>query len=176
MQLKSILETILFVHGEPLTLEELTKAAKVSKEEVTAALEELKDDLKDRGIVVLEKNGAYQLGSNPENFRYVEDMVKSEFSEELTKAAIEVLAIVAYKGPLTRSEIEFIRGVNSAFTLRNLLMRGLVERIEDPKDSRSYLYRISFDALKHFGLRNPEELPRYEEFKKESLELQRSNR
>lgn len=172
MSLKSILESILFIHGEPLALEKLAKAAGVKKEEAAVAVEELKNDLKDRGIVVLEKDGAYQLGSNPENSKYIEAMVKREFTEELTKAAVEVLAIVAYKGPLTRSEIEYIRGVNSSFMLRNLLMRGLVERIENPKDARSYLYRISFDALKHLGLTKPEDLPQYEEFKKESIEVQ----
>lgn len=171
MKLKSLLETILFIHGEPMTLEKLAKAAGVKKEEAAAALEELKSDLKDRGIVILEKDGAYQLGSNPENSKYIEALIKSEFAEELTKAAIEVLAIVAYKGPLTRSEIEYVRGVNSSFTLRNLLMRGLVERIENPKDARSYLYRISFDALKHLGLTRPEDLPQYEEFKKETVEV-----
>lgn len=171
MLLKSVIETILFVHGEPLPLEKIAKIAGVKKEEAGAALKELKNDLKDRGIVMVEKDGAYQLGSHPENSKYIEDMVKSEFAEELTKAAVEVLAIVAYKGPLTRAEIEYIRGVNSSLTLRNLLMRGLVERIDNPKDARSFLYRISFDALKHLGLTKIEDLPQYEEFNKENVEI-----
>ena len=84
---------------------------------------------------------------------------------------METLAIIAYKGPLTRAHIEYVRGVNSSFTLRNLVMRGLVERMENPKDARSYLYGTSFNFLKHLGVARPEDLPRFEEFKKEKIEV-----
>jgi len=171
MNLKSVLETIIFVHGEPISLEKLSRLTGVKEEEVKNTLEELKNDFVNRGIILMENDGQYQLGSNPENFKYIEDLVKSEFTEELTKAAVEVLAIIAYKGPLTRAEIEYIRGVNSSFTLRNLMMRGLIEKVDNPKDARSYLYRTSFDFLKYLGLSRPEDLPRYEEFKKESVEI-----
>ena len=77
--------------------------------------------------------------------------------------------IIAYKGPLARIEIDYIRGVNSAFVLRNLTMRGLVERIENPKDARSWLYRVSFEFLKYLGLRSIEELPHYMELVKENV-------
>lgn len=171
MNLKSIIESILFAHGEPTGIEKLSKIVKARKEEVKETLEALKKDYEGRGFVILEKDGEYQLGSAAENAKYVDDLMKEEFTEELSKAALEVVSIVAYKGPLTRAKIEYVRGVNSAFTLRNLLMRGLVERIENPKDARSYLYRISFDFLKHMGLTKAEELPQYEEFKKEKIEV-----
>lgn len=170
-RLKSILESVLFAHGEPLGLEKISKIVKTNKEEVGRALDTLKSEYSRRGLVILEKDGEYQLGSSPENAKYIEDLVKSEFTEELSRAALEVISIIAYKGPLTRAQIEYLRGVNSAFTLRNLLMRGLVERIENPKDARSYLYRISFDFLKHLGLTSVEELPQYAEFKKEKIEV-----
>ena len=105
--------------------------------------------------------------------------MKSEFSEELSRAAIETAAIIAYQGPITRAEIEYVRGVNSSFILRGLLMRGLVERIENPKDARSYLYRISFDFLKHLGLTKIEDLPQYQEFRQEKMggpeEIEKTN-
>jgi len=171
MNLKSIVETILFVHGESLGSEKLAKFLKRKNEEIIEAVEELKKDYEDRGLVVVEKDGEYMLGSNPDNAKYVEDLMKSEFTEELSKAAVETLAIIAYKGPLTRVDIEYVRGVNSSFTLRNLMMRGLIERIDNPKDARSYLYRISFDFLQHLGLKNAQELPGFAEFKEKKIEL-----
>lgn len=171
MSLKSLIETILFVYAEPIGAEKLAKITKQKKETMLEALQNLKEEYQDRGVVIIEKDGEYQLGSNPENSRIVEDLVKSEFTEELSRAAVETLAIIAYKGPITRADIEFLRGVNSSFTVRNMLMRGLVERIENPKDARSYLYRISFDFLKHFGLTAIEELPQFKEFREKKVEL-----
>lgn len=171
MVLKSVIESILFVHGEPLSIEKLAQICHALKSDVNNALEELKRDYAERGIVILEKDSQFQIGTNPQNSDLIKELAKSEFSEELTRAALETLTIVAYKGPLMRAQIEFVRGVNSSFTLRNLLLRGLVERIDNPKDSRSYLYRISFDFLKHFGLTKIEELPNFDEFKKEKIEI-----
>lgn len=171
MNLKSIVETILFAYGDPLSAEKLARAAKVKKEEVIATLHSLGEEYKERGFSLVEKDGEWQLGSNPNNAVYAEDLLKSEFSEELSRAALETLAVVAYKGPLTRADLEFVRGVNSSFTLRNLLMRGLIERIENPKDARSYLYRVSFKFLQHLGLGSSEELPGLKEFKDQKIEL-----
>jgi len=171
MNITSVIETILFVHGEPLTSEKIAKIIKKDEVEVLHGLRELEEKGKERGIILLKKDGTYQLGSNPNYASYTEDLIKNEFTEELSKSAIETIAIIAYKGPLTRIQIEYVRGINSVFTLRNLLMRGLIERIENPKDSRSYLYRISFDFLKHLGVAKIEDLPQYQEFKKKKIEV-----
>lgn len=171
MELKHIIESILFVNGEPMSIERICKLIKEKKGAVESALQELRGDYAERGIVLLEKNGEWQLGTNPENKEWIDKFVKSEFTEDLTRAALETLAIIAYKGPLTRAEVEYIRGVNSSFTLRNLLMRGLVSRRENPKDARSYLYEVSFDFLKHFGLTRPEELPQFEELRQKEIEM-----
>lgn len=174
MNLKSVLETILFVHGEQITLEKLKKVTKCGEKDIIEALDQLGKE-KDRGMVLLKKDGSYELGTNPDNTPYIEELVKSEFSEELSKAALETIAIIAYKGPLTRVQIEYVRGINSAFTLRNLLMRGLVERIENPKDTRSYFYRVSFDFIKHLGITKVEDLPSFEEFKSEKIDVLEEN-
>ena len=168
MRLEAIVESILFVYGEPLEIERLAVIAGKSEDEIRGALANLAKSYADRGLTLVEKDGAYQLGSNPANSVYIEKLIKGEFGEELSRAALETIAIIAYKGPLTRAEIEYIRGVNSSFTLRTLLMRGLIERIENPKDARSYLYRIGVDFLKHLGLTRAEDLPQYEELKKQA--------
>lgn len=171
MELKSTVESILFAYGDPISAEKIAKAAKVKKEEVLEALGKLEEDYQSRGLALVEKDGEFQLGSHPENAAQVEELVKSEFSEELSRASLETLAAIAYKGPLTRVDIEYVRGVNSSFTLRNLLMRGLTERIENPKDARSYLYSVSFKLLEHLGLRSVEELPGFKEFREQKIEL-----
>lgn len=175
-ELAAVLESILFVHGEPISLEKLSKAIDSPKDKVESALAELKKTLDSSGLVLLEKDGEYQLGSKPEYAKYIQEFLKTEFSEEMSPAALEVATIIAYRGPITRVEIEYLRGVNSSFTLRNLLIRGLVERFENPKDARSYLYRISFDFLKHLGLKRLEDLPQYKEFKNQSLEIEENSK
>ena len=169
MKLKHILESILFIQGEPISIERLSKLVKEKRAAVEEALNELRADLGERGIVLLGKDGEFELGTNPGNKEWVEKFIKSEFTEDLTRASLETLSIIAYKGPLTRAEVEYIRGVNSSFILRNLLMRGLVGRKENPKDARSFIYEISFDFLKYFGLTRPEELPQFEELSKKEI-------
>lgn len=159
------------MNGEPISIERISKFTKAGKKAVEEALEELRKDYAGRGIVILEKGGSIQFGTNPENKETVEKFVKSEFTDDLTKAGLETLAIIAYKGPMTRAEVEYIRGVNSSFTVRNLLMRGLVSRRENPKDARSYLYEIGFDFLKHFGITKPDELPKYEELSAKEIDI-----
>lgn len=171
MNLKSIIESLLFIHGEPMSAEKLAKVADAKKEDVIRALDDLSRTYEERGLILLEKEGKYQLGTRPENASYVEKLVKSDFSEELSRAALETIAIIAYKGPLSRADIEFIRGVNSSFTLRNLMLRGLIERVENPKDARAYLYKVSFEFLHYLGVSKVEELPGFEEFAARVIEI-----
>lgn len=167
----SSIESILFVAGEPISVEKLKKILHSTKEDVEHALEKIKTDYADRGIVLVQKGDAWQFATAPINAGVIEQMVKSEFTEELSRAGLETLTIIAYRGPLTRARIEYIRGVNSVFTLRNLLMRGLIERSENPKDARSFLYSVSFEFMKTLGITTLEELPRYEELKKKAEEV-----
>ncbi|MBI4134832.1 MAG: SMC-Scp complex subunit ScpB [Candidatus Sungbacteria bacterium] len=160
--LASKIESILLVAGDPLSAEKIAKVVKSSPSEVEAALRELSGEYETRGIRLVSDGRAWQFGTAPEHTPLIEELVKSEFGEELSKAAIETIAIVAYKGPITRTEVEYIRGVNSSFTIRNLLLRGLLDRVENPKDARSYLYMVSIEFLKYLGITRREELPEWE--------------
>lgn len=157
------LEALLFLYGEPIALDKAAKLLGVNGNKLTELLAELKKSLSDsnRGLVLVENKGSVQLGTNPDLSFLTEKLIKEEFQENLTPASLEALTIIAYAGPITRAEIDFIRGVNSTFILRNLYLRGLVDRGTDPKRSNVYLYTASNDFLKHIGLKNISELPDY---------------
>ena len=163
-KLKSSIESILFVSGEPVKISRISKITGAPKPEVENAIMVLQGDYSSngRGMVIIKKEDEIQMATSPENASIIGDLVKSEIQENLSKASLEVLSIVAYRGPITRLDVEAIRGVNCSFTLRSLLMRGLLERIENPRDHRSYLYKISFDFLKKLGIENIEKLPDYQ--------------
>lgn len=163
INLKSIIESILFVAGRPVSLKELEKITAKSPAEIEQAIGELKEERKDSGVILLEQNQSYLLSTNPENSNYVKEFLNAELREKLTDATVETLAIVAYKQPVSRAEIESIRGVNSQYTLRSLLMRGLVERISSPKDQRVSLYRTTHEFLQHLGLKDINDLPDFAE-------------
>lgn len=168
--LKSIIESILFVSGEPISLERISKLTGAEKDAITDAVSSLQSDYssKKAGLAIIRKNDEIQMATNPENAQIIDKLVKSEIQENLSRAALEVLSIIAYRGPITRLEVEAIRGVNCSFTVRSLLMRGLIERLENPKDGRGYLYRISFDFLRKLGIDEIGKLPDYETLSKDS--------
>ena len=162
-KLKSIIESVLFISGEPVSLAKIAKITQVPMPEIENAVMALQNDYSgNRGLVIIKKEDEIQLATNPENAGLLDQLVKSEIQENLSKAALEVLAIIAYRGPISRVDVEAIRGVNCSFTIRSLMMRGLLERIDNPKDNRGYLYKVSFDFLKKLGLDGIEKLPDYE--------------
>jgi len=168
-KLKSQIESILFLSGEAVKISRIVKITGATKSEVENALMMLENEYSgsQRGIVILRKENEVQMATNSENSEILDQLIKSEIQENLSKAGLEVLAVVAYRGPISRMEIEAIRGVNCSFTLRSLMMRGLLERIENPKDNRGYLYKISFDFLKKMGLERIEQLPNFENLSKD---------
>lgn len=113
------------------------------------------------GIFILESEETFQMTSNPEAASIVEKFVQKEISSELTRAQLETLTVIAYRGPLTRPEIEQIRGVNCALILRNLMMRGLLEE-NAALDDLVPSYVLSLDALRVLGIQNVRDLPEYE--------------
>ena len=157
------IEAILFFKGDPVSIKKLEEILKVSKEEITTAILELKNNLNERGIILLEKEGEITLGTNPEFSTLIENLQKEELNKELSKASLETLSVVLYKNGVTRAEIDYIRGVNSSFTLRMLSIRGLVEKTTDPKDNRRYIYKPTFELLSYLGVKSVQELPEYNE-------------
>jgi segregation and condensation protein B len=167
-RLKSIIESVLFISGEPVKIGKIAKIAEVLVPEVEKALSELSVEYATgRGLILVKKDDEVLLSTNPENSSYISGLIKSDIQDGLSQAGLETLSIVAYRGPITRVGIEAIRGVNSSFTVRALLMRGLLERVDNPQDSRSYLYRISFDFLKKLGVDSVEKLPDFESLSKD---------
>ncbi len=165
MNLKSIIESLLFVSAEPIKIKKLAKFCNRPIPEVENALMELQNEYRIRGLRILKKSSKVQMVTAPEVAQYTQKLIKSELQEDLSRASLETLAVIAYRGPISRIKIEDIRGVNSSFILRKLLIRGLIERIINPKSRRSFLYRISFDFLKRLGIEKIEDLPDYETLK-----------
>jgi segregation and condensation protein B len=161
MTLDQKIEGLLFFKGEPMSIGELSRFFKTTEEEAMDAVAVLESKIAERGLVLVRKGDEIMLGTNPELGPIFEAMRKEELSKELSKASLETLTIVAYKGLVTRSEIDYIRGVNSGFILRNLLVRGLVEKETDARDSRRYAYKPTFDLLSYLGVTSIEALPEY---------------
>lgn len=154
-----LIEAVLFHKSEPLKISQLAKIVSLSSDEVREGLEVLNDKLEGRGIVLIVKDDQVMLGTSPKSAHIIEKLIKAELDKDLGKAGIETLSIVLYKGPISRADIDYIRGVNSSFILRNLLIRGLVERISK---GRSFYYRPTFELLSFLGVTDVSELPDYE--------------
>jgi segregation and condensation protein B len=163
MNLEQKIEAILFFKGEPITFRKLGEILNVSPGDVLAAIANLKTSFENRGIVLIEKENEIVLGTAPELSTLIEDLQKEELNKDLSKASLETLSIILYKNGASRAEIDYIRGVNSSFTLRALSIRGLVEKATDTKDSRRYIYKPSFELLSFMGIKSIEELPEYVE-------------
>lgn len=162
-KLMSVIESMLFVSGEPLKKRKLVKILEQDNdliEECIIALQE-KYSQSESGLKLLINADEVQLVSDPDNSIYVENLVKNEMQDSLSNSAMEVVSIIAYRGPISKPEIEQIRGVNCAYTLRNLLLRGLIVRNDNPRDTRGYVYTISFDFLKKMGIDDVKKLPDY---------------
>lgn len=162
MELQQKIEAILFFKGEPMSRKKLSEFLGIGQTEVNEALEKLKENLKNRGIVLQEKENEITLGTAPELSDLIEKLQKEELNKELSKAALETLSIILYKNGVSRAEIDYIRGVNSSFTLRALSIRGLIERNIDANDNRRYIYHPTFELLSFMGVKSVQELPDYE--------------
>ncbi len=163
MELEKQIEAMLFYKGEPVKIKTLAKLLHVKPKEAEEALLRLEENLKDRGIRLMRKEDTVTLGTSAEMSDLILSVRKEELSRDIGKAGLETLSIILYKGPIARSEIDYIRGVNSSFIIRNLLIRGLVERISNPTDSRSFLYKPTLELMSFLGITKIEELPKYEE-------------
>lgn len=154
---------MLFISNTPFSLKKLADITKADKDQVKLAVDELLAEYANRagGVMIQKIDDKVQMATAGDNAKMVKEYIKEETTGELSRAALETLTIVAYRGPISRSEIEQIRGVNCAVILRNLLMRGLVESRDDKKKMQS-VYNITFDFLKFLGVNQQSQLPDYD--------------
>ena len=162
MNLISELESILFVASKPLSIKRLIKVLKKDSKEIIESLDVLiqKYNCEGSGIKILKNNDEYQMVSSPDNVDITEKFVKAEITGELTRPQLETLTVVSYCGPITKPELEQIRGVNCSLILRNLMMRGLVQESSNITKLLP-AYEITLDYLRLLGLNNLEDLPDY---------------
>lgn len=158
------LEAVLFASGESMSKKRLQTLLGVSEDLLEAGLKELRNSLSGRGLALIETDTELELRTAPEAADIIRKLREAELSRDLGKASLETLAIILYKNGATRSEVDWVRGVNSTAAIRSLLMRGLIERGEDVTDKRRARYTTTIDALAHLGVTSKEELPRYAEF------------
>ncbi|KND48961.1 MAG: segregation and condensation protein B [Parcubacteria bacterium C7867-005] len=161
-KLESLIEAILFFKNEPITITELSKSTEENPDDVRSAVLSLQKFYGDRGIVLVSDGEKVTFGTSPNASSVIEKLQKEEFSRDLGRAGLETLSIILYKGPISRKEIDYIRGVNSGFIIRNLLIRGLVERSESEKGERSFSYKPTIELLRFLGVKRVEDLPEFE--------------
>ena len=165
--MKAIIEGLLFLVGdEGLTIEDISNIIEKSTEEVENILKELIADYEDdsRGIQIEYLGNHYKLTTKPIHKEYYQKLAVTEENSELSQSALETLAIIAYNAPITRIDIDNIRGVNSTYVIRKLLLKGLIEEVgKSDAPGRPKLYNITQDFLDYFGLGSINELPAIEQ-------------
>jgi segregation and condensation protein B len=166
-QIKSVIESLLFVNGDPLSLDKLYEIIdEATKEEIVAALEELKNDLVNSGsgLIITEVAGGYQIRTSPANSNWIFRLNKIK-PAKLSRASIETLSIIAYRQPITKQEVEAIRGVDSGWTIRALLEKNMVKIIgKKDEPGNPLIYATTKEFLEFFNLKSLDELPTLREY------------
>ena len=173
MELSQKIEALLFYLSEPVEYSYLMKVLEVSEDELIDGLKNLTDNLVGRGVGLVFNKKTVMLSTSSELSGLIEKVMKEERERDLGRAGAETLAVIAYKGPVSRKEIEYIRGVNCQFVLRSLLLRGLVAKESSQKDERVMLYSISTESLMHLGLSSVEDLPEYKNVQDELAKVEK---
>lgn len=173
--MKPVLEGLLFLVGdEGINIEHISNMLEISKEEAEQLLNELKEDYDstERGITIKKFGGVYKLTTKREYKKYYTKLAELSCMKSLSQSALETLAIIAYNEPITRAEIDELRGVNSAQMIRNLAARDFVKEVgRSEKIGRPILYGTTPQFLDYFGLDSKEGLPKIEEIKEEDKEV-----
>ncbi|MBI4812527.1 SMC-Scp complex subunit ScpB [Candidatus Falkowbacteria bacterium] len=167
MSTKSQIESLLFISAKPMSAKQLAGLVGKPSKEAEAVGDELVEYYKNNksGIQIIKNGSDYQMVSSPENAKLVREFIKDETSGELTRPSLEALTVIAYRGPISKIDLDRIRGVNCALILRNLLLRGLIEGRMDKKKNETY-YNITFDFIRFLGINDARELPDYEKLSK----------
>ena len=167
------IEGLLFALGEPLLYTDIQKLLSISDEVLHATIAHLRAQ-RNRGVVVVDDGKMIELRVAPEVSELVERVRRNENSRDIGRAGLEVLAAILYRGPLTRAEIDFIRGVQSSQTIRTLTTRGLVRRVPHLKDDRSFLYEATTELLATLGSTHPRDLPDFDVVRQKLSQLEES--
>ena len=168
-ELEKGIEAVLFWKGEPISIKKLSQIFAKTEEEILTSLKKLEENLTGRGVSLIWKEDEVALGTSKDTSELIEKLTKEELVRDLGKAGLETLSIIIYQGPISRAGIDYIRGVQSTFIIRNLMIRGLVEKITNPDDQRSFLYKPTFELLSYMGLTKIEDMP---EFKEARMEIE----
>lgn len=172
MNLPGKLESLLFASPRPMTLKRLAELAQAKPDEVEAAITELaaRYNQDDHGLNILRHGSSVQMVTSPLNSKMVTEFLKEEQAGELTRPALETLTIIAYRGPISKIQLDTIRGVNCALILRNLMIKGLVEA-KVHKEKLQTSYQVTVDFVRYLGLTGVSDLPDYEKLNRdENLE------
>lgn len=182
MNLDAKIESVLFYKNEPLSLEELASFFDTDTDTIRDAVTKLEQKLHERGVTLVTDENGISLGTSPAAADLIEKIKEEEINKDLTKAELETLTIILYRGPLPKSEIDYIRGVNASTILRKLRIRGLIDKQRDPESKRRFLYKATNETLRHLGITSIDELPEYdkaqekiEEFKGKSEDARKKD-
>jgi len=158
------IEAFLFHFGEPVRFQKIADFFNISLSECKTAIRDLGDGLKEHTspFSLLTDEATVQLVTKPAYQDISKKLMDGEFSDELSPASLEALSLIAYLGPISRPTLDFIRGVNSSFILRNLLMRGLIEKIPSAEKKHMHDYKVTFSFLQHMGISDVSSLQDYE--------------
>jgi segregation and condensation protein B len=161
--LKSKIESLLFISAKPMSIKQLADLLKKDVKEIQQGADELVATYKDskQGIQIVKNNSKYQMVSSPENAKVIQEFIQDETTGDLSRPSMETLTIIAYRGPVSKIDLDRIRGVNCSLILRNLLIRGLIEAKSDSQKNEIF-YNVSFNFIRFLGINDVKELPGYE--------------
>ncbi len=161
--LKTKLESLLFISSQPLSFKRLSNLLEAEEAAIEQLVKDLSEEykLQNKGFQIIENGRKVEMVSHPENSDLAQKFLKEELSGDLTPAGLETLTIITYRAPITKIELEQIRGVNCSLILRNLMIKGLIEEEKDEKRMAIY-YRPSLDFIRYLGINKIEELPNFE--------------
>lgn len=159
---QQLVEGVLFLSEKPLSATQIAEKTNTLVPEILDVLLRLKQEYAHRGITLLEQAGTFQFVTHPDCAQIIKTMMETENQAPLSTVALETLSVLAYRGPLTKPELEFIRGVQCGTILRYLLIRGLIQKSSAQKHGQS-CFEVTPLFLQHLGLTSLDQLPRYQE-------------
>lgn len=163
MSISAKIESLLFIAAKPMSIKALAELIRSSEDEIETACEKLVTGYQENqsGVRIIREGTKYQMVSAPDNAQVVQEFIKDETTGELSRPSLEALTIIAYRGPISKIDLDRIRGVNCALIIRNLLIRGLIEAKFDKTKNETY-YNVTMDFIRHLGVNSLENLPDYE--------------